>query len=85
MFCSYRDGVTHQSVLSSISSYNGIGELSYYDDFAKNIDANLAEVDMESFRAEDIHSLLTTLPSLENKKRRKVCFIILRVCRRGGY
>lgn len=55
----------HQSVLSSLSaSYSGIGELSYYEDLAKNIDANLAEVDMESFRAEDIHSLLTKLPAL---------------------
>ncbi|KXJ71913.1 hypothetical protein RP20_CCG019411 [Aedes albopictus] len=62
---SYRDGITHQSILSALSaSYNGIGELSYYEDLAKNIDANLAEVDMESFRAEDIHSLLTTLPTL---------------------
>lgn len=56
----YRDGVTHNSILSSLSaSYNGIGELSYYEDLAKNIDANLAEVDIESFRAEDINSLLT--------------------------
>jgi iporin len=67
---SYRDGITHQSVLSSLSaSYNGIGELSYYEDLAKNIDANLAEVDMESFRTEDIHSLLTTtIPTLCHKK-----------------
>ncbi|XP_055601196.1 uncharacterized protein LOC129750010 isoform X2 [Uranotaenia lowii] len=64
----YRDGVTHQSILSALSaSYNGIGELSYYEDLAKNIDANLAEVDMENFRTEDIHSLLTTLPSLCNE------------------
>lgn len=56
----YRDGVTHNSILSSLSaSYNGIGELSYYEDLAKNIDANLAEVDIESFRAEDINTLLT--------------------------
>ncbi|XP_062537406.1 uncharacterized protein LOC134205817 isoform X2 [Armigeres subalbatus] len=62
---SYRDGITHQSILSALSaSYNGIGELSYYEDLAKNIDANLAEVDMENFRTEDIHSLLTTLPTL---------------------
>ncbi|XP_053682235.1 uncharacterized protein DDB_G0283357 isoform X2 [Sabethes cyaneus] len=62
---SYRDGVTHQSILSALSaSYNGIGELSYYEDLAKNIDANLAEVDMENFHAEDIHSLLTTLPTM---------------------
>ncbi|KAG5672774.1 hypothetical protein PVAND_002869 [Polypedilum vanderplanki] len=55
----YRDGVQHHSILSSLSaSYNGIGELSYYDDLARNIDANLAEVDMENFRSEDIHSLL---------------------------
>ncbi|XP_065092462.1 uncharacterized protein LOC135713306 isoform X2 [Ochlerotatus camptorhynchus] len=64
----YRDGITHQSILSALSaSYNGIGELSYYEDLAKNIDANLAEVDMESFRTEDIHSLLTTLPTLCNE------------------
>ncbi|XP_055923720.1 uncharacterized protein LOC129954080 isoform X2 [Eupeodes corollae] len=64
----YRDGVTHQSVLSSLSaSYNGIGELSYYDDLAKNIDANLAEVDMESFRAEDIHSLLSHIPAYQHQ------------------
>lgn len=56
---SYRDGVQHHSILSSLSaSYNGIGELSYYDDLAKNLDANLAEVDMENFRSEDIHSML---------------------------
>lgn len=55
----YRDGVQHHSILSSLSaSYNGIGELSYYDDMAKNLDANLAEVDMENFRSEDINSLL---------------------------
>ncbi|XP_055524799.1 uncharacterized protein LOC129718245 isoform X2 [Wyeomyia smithii] len=66
---SYRDGVTHQSILSALSaSYNGIGELSYYEDLAKNIDANLAEVDMESFRAEDIHSLLSTLPTRNNNR-----------------
>lgn len=53
---SYRDGVTHQSILSSLSaSYNGIGELSYYEDLAKNIDANLAEVDMESFSFRQHH------------------------------
>ncbi len=69
-YSSYRDWVTHQSILSSLSaSYNGIGELSYYEDLAKNIDANLAEVDMESFRAEDIHSLLTYRK--ENNKKRQ--------------
>lgn len=56
---SYRDGVQHHSILSSLSaSYNGIGELSYYDDLARNIDVNLAEVDIENFRSEDINSLL---------------------------
>lgn len=59
LFYSYRDGVQHHSILSSLSaSYNGIGELSYYEDMAKNLDANLAEVDMENFRSEDINSLL---------------------------
>lgn len=64
--------MTHQSVLSSLSaSYNGIGELSYYDDLAKNIDANLAGVDMESFRAEDINLLLSTLPSICKSNAKK--------------
>lgn len=69
----YREGgVQHQSILSSLSaSYNGIGELSYYEDLAKNIDANLAEVDMESFRAEDIHSFLTHIPTFCKDKRRQ--------------
>ena len=59
IFHSYRDGVQHHSILSSLSaSYNGIGELSYYDDLARNIDVNLAEVDIENFRSEDINSLL---------------------------
>jgi hypothetical protein len=31
---------------------------------ARNLDANLAEVDMEDFRTEDIHSILTTLPTM---------------------
>jgi len=31
---------------------------------ARNLDANLAEVDMEDFRTEDIHSILTTLPAM---------------------
>lgn len=64
----YRDGVQHQSILSSLSaSYNGIGELSYYEDMAKNLDANLAEVDMENFRSEDINSLLTTIDEHDGK------------------
>lgn len=34
-----------------------------YDDLSKNIDANLAEIDMETFRSEDINSILS-LPAL---------------------
>ncbi|KAJ9580661.1 hypothetical protein L9F63_024162, partial [Diploptera punctata] len=68
----YRDGssATHQSlhqhtsVLSSLTASYGCDDLSYYDDMAKNLDANLAEVDMENFRTEDIHSILTTLPAM---------------------
>lgn len=71
-YFSYRDGITHQSVLSSLSaSYNGIGELSYYEDLAKNIDVNLAEVDMESFRTEDIHSLLANTATKANASKSK--------------
>lgn len=59
-------------MLSSLSaSYNGIGELSYYDDLAKNIDANLAGVDMESFRAEDINLLLSTIPNMCKSNAKK--------------
>ncbi|XP_077483833.1 uncharacterized protein LOC144093943 isoform X2 [Amblyomma americanum] len=34
-----------------------------YEDLSKNFDANLAEIDMETFRSEDIHAILT-LPVL---------------------
>lgn len=61
-----REGFTHQSVLSSLcESYTGINELSYYDDIAKHLDADLAEVDIDSFRAEDMNSLLSKIPKLE--------------------
>lgn len=64
--------MTHQSVLSSLSaSYNGIGELSDYDDLAKNLDANLAGVDMESFRAEDINLLLSAIPNMCKSNAKK--------------
>ncbi|KOB74641.1 Iporin, partial [Operophtera brumata] len=65
----FRDGSCHHpSVLSSVSaSYKGISELasrfeftSRYNDLARDLDANLAEADMESFRTEDIHALLMT-------------------------
>lgn len=55
-------------MLSSVSaSYKGLGDLtsrfeftSRYNDLARDLDANLAEADMESFRTEDIHALLMT-------------------------
>jgi hypothetical protein len=55
-------------VLSSVSaSYKGISDLaarfeftSRYNDIARDLDANLAEADMESFKTEDIHALLMT-------------------------
>ncbi|XP_063975757.1 uncharacterized protein LOC135161786 isoform X2 [Diachasmimorpha longicaudata] len=60
----YRDGGlhVHPSVLSSLSMSYTQDDLGYYDDLARNLDANLAEVDMESFRTADIHTLLTALP-----------------------
>lgn len=59
-------------MLSSLSaSYNGIGELSDYDDLAKNIDANLAGLDMESFRAEDINLLLSAIPNMCKSNAKK--------------
>lgn len=61
---SYRDGGLHihPSVLSSLSASYTPKDLGYYDDLARNLDANLAEIDMESFRTADIHTLLTALP-----------------------
>ncbi|XP_034828565.1 uncharacterized protein [Maniola hyperantus] len=63
----FRDGSCHHiSVLSSVSaSYKGLSDLtsrfefaSRYKDIARDLDANLAEADMESFKTEDIHALL---------------------------
>ncbi|XP_050665210.1 uncharacterized protein LOC126965602 isoform X3 [Leptidea sinapis] len=65
----FRDSSCHHtSVLSSVSaSYKGIGDLtshyefsSRYNDIARDLDANLAEADIESFKTEDIHALLMT-------------------------
>lgn len=47
----------HRSVLSLTSSH----EVGYYDELARNLDANLAEVEMEDFQSQDIHSILSTL------------------------
>ncbi|XP_076673106.1 uncharacterized protein LOC143371620 isoform X3 [Andrena cerasifolii] len=60
----YRDGGphVHPSILSSLSASYSREDLGYYDDLARNLDANLAEIDMESFRTADIHTLLTALP-----------------------
>ncbi|XP_012276406.1 uncharacterized protein LOC105697569 isoform X2 [Orussus abietinus] len=61
---SYRDGAlpVHPSVLTSLSASYTQDDLGYYDDLVRNLDANLAEVDMESFRTADIHTLFTALP-----------------------
>lgn len=54
--CRFRDGVQHNSILSSLSaSYSGIGDISLYDEMGPmNIDAKVAEVEMDDFRNEDI-------------------------------
>lgn len=63
-FCviSYRDN-HHTSILSLPESYDA-GDIANYEALAKNMDANLAEADIESFRTEDIHALLTNLPPM---------------------
>ncbi|XP_017778180.1 PREDICTED: uncharacterized protein LOC108563887 [Nicrophorus vespilloides] len=58
----YRDN-HHTSILSLPESYEA-ADIGYYDTLAKNLDANLAEADIESFRTEDIHALLTNLPPM---------------------
>lgn len=52
----YRE-TQHRSILSLSASY----EEGCYDDLARDLDSQLAQVDMEDFRAEDI---LTTLPAM---------------------
>ncbi|XP_054280319.1 uncharacterized protein LOC128998281 isoform X2 [Macrosteles quadrilineatus] len=52
----YRE-TQHRSILSLSASY----EEGCYDDLARDLDTQLAQVDMEDFRAEDI---LTTLPAM---------------------
>ncbi|XP_030767612.1 uncharacterized protein LOC115891308 isoform X2 [Sitophilus oryzae] len=60
----YRDGGSnhHTSILSLPETYDA-GD-NYYEALAKNMDANLAEADMESFKTEDIRDLLTNLPPM---------------------
>uniref|UniRef100_A0A8D8R5G1 Iporin n=1 Tax=Cacopsylla melanoneura TaxID=428564 RepID=A0A8D8R5G1_9HEMI len=53
----YRDGGSSLQRSSILSA-------SCYDDLARDLDANLAHVDMEDFSHEDIHSLLHTLPPM---------------------
>ncbi|KAF4518860.1 hypothetical protein B566_EDAN006711 [Ephemera danica] len=61
---SSRNGSQPTSVFSSSMSLSLGGPHDFsYDDIAKNLDANLAEIDMEDFRTEDIHSILT-LPTM---------------------
>lgn len=48
----------HTSILSSLCTSYG------YTDMARDLDANLAQVDMEDFRTEDIHSFLHSLPQI---------------------
>ncbi|XP_039289905.1 uncharacterized protein LOC111050470 isoform X3 [Nilaparvata lugens] len=47
----YRESHHHASILSSLSASYEVG---HYDDLARDIDSQLAQVDMEDFRAEDI-------------------------------
>nr|XP_036224145.1 uncharacterized protein LOC106616251 isoform X4 [Bactrocera oleae] len=77
--CDYRDGCgtgLQRSIFSSLSgSYSG--DIIFYNDFSKKLDANLAEVDMESFRAEDI---LLHMPSycknMSNSNRLQQSFLL---------
>ncbi|XP_025413860.1 uncharacterized protein LOC112685991 isoform X4 [Sipha flava] len=60
----YRDSDNfnhHTSILSSISeNYN----IPCYEDVSRDLDVNLAQVDMENLKTEDIHNILSTLPSM---------------------
>lgn len=63
-FIRYRDSDNfnhHASILSSISeNYN----IPCYEDVSRDLDVNLAQVDMEHLKTEDIHNIFSTLPSM---------------------
>ena len=54
-----RDGQGRVSVLEQCQDHQDFS----YETLARNLDANLAEIDMDDFRSEDIHHLLT-LPNM---------------------
>ncbi|RXG70486.1 hypothetical protein Avbf_00141 [Armadillidium vulgare] len=56
---SHRDGSTRVSVLQPSTDETHLS----YETLSRNIDANLAEIDMDDFRSEDIHQLLS-LPNI---------------------
>ncbi|XP_042859970.1 uncharacterized protein LOC122245907 isoform X6 [Penaeus japonicus] len=58
--CSGRDGSGRVSVLEP--SQGQLQDLSY-ETLARNLDANLAQIDMDDFHSEDIHNILT-LPTM---------------------
>ncbi|KAK7872760.1 hypothetical protein R5R35_011887 [Gryllus longicercus] len=76
----YREGGGPQpgaGLLASLASSSGLTAPAGYEDLARDIDANLAEVDMEDFRSEDIHSVLSTLPAM-------CCGDLQAACEPGG-
>lgn len=50
-------GPLQRSILSLSSSH----EVNNYDEIARTLDANLAQVEMDDFHSHDIHSVLSTL------------------------
>lgn len=60
LFPSYREqvGVPLQRSILSLSSSH---EVNNYDEIARTLDANLAQVEMDDFHSHDIHSVLSTL------------------------
>lgn len=63
-FIRYRDSDNfnhHASILSSISENFNVP---CYEDVSRDLDVNLAQVDMENLKTEDIHNILSTLPSM---------------------
>lgn len=70
----YKDNhYCHQQSILSLSRSQDF----YYEDMARNIDANLAEVDMDDFNREDIHSVLSTLPNIQVCKYWLLTFLCL--------
>uniref|UniRef100_T1L690 Uncharacterized protein n=1 Tax=Tetranychus urticae TaxID=32264 RepID=T1L690_TETUR len=53
-------------IIESSSGESSNRDLNRYHALSRNIDATLAQIDMETFRSEDINHIYSTLPELDS-------------------